>query len=65
MVRAFVNSMYVYVHWPTGIRIDQDGVRIGNVGRPHANRAASACALVPDVPGVRGRLAWCAVDACA
>lgn len=29
----FTNSMRVFVHWPTGIRIDKDGVRIGNVRR--------------------------------
>jgi hypothetical protein len=31
-------SMHLLVNWPTGIRIDQDGVRIGNVRRPDANR---------------------------
>lgn len=35
---VFTNSMYVFVHWPTGIRIDEDGVRVGNVRHPDANR---------------------------
>ncbi|HWC79643.1 MAG TPA: hypothetical protein VG756_06730 [Pseudonocardiaceae bacterium] len=34
----FTGSMYIFVHWPTGLRIDADGVRIGNVRRPGANR---------------------------
>jgi hypothetical protein len=38
LVWVFTNSMYVFVHWPTGIRIDRDGVCIGNVGHPDANR---------------------------
>jgi hypothetical protein len=38
LVWIFTNSMYVFVHWPTGIRIDRSGVRIGNVRRPDANR---------------------------
>jgi hypothetical protein len=38
LVWIFTNSMYVFVHWPTGIRIDQNGVRIGNVRHPAANR---------------------------
>ncbi len=33
----FSNSMYLYVNWPTGIRVDEDGVRIGNVRHPSAN----------------------------
>ena len=35
---VFTNSMRIFVHWPTGIRIDADGVRIGNVRHPDANR---------------------------
>lgn len=38
IVWIFTNSMRIFVHWPTGIRIDADGVRIGNVRRPDANR---------------------------
>jgi hypothetical protein len=38
LVWIFTNSMYVFVNWPTGIRIDRDGVRIGNVRHPDANR---------------------------
>lgn len=38
LVWVLTKSMYVFAHWPTGIRIDQDGVRIGNVGSPDANR---------------------------
>jgi hypothetical protein len=38
IVWIFSNSMYIFVNWPTGIRIDRDGVRIGNVRRPDANR---------------------------
>lgn len=37
-VWIFTNSMRIFVHWPTGIRIDQGGVRIGNVRQPDANR---------------------------
>lgn len=36
-VWIFSNGMYIFVNWPTGIRIDRDGVRIGNVRRPDAN----------------------------
>jgi hypothetical protein len=38
VVLVFTNSMRIFVHWPTGIRIDADGVRIGNVRHPDANR---------------------------
>jgi hypothetical protein len=38
IVWVFSNSMRVFVHWPTGIRIDEAGVRIGNVHRPTPNR---------------------------
>ena len=34
---VFTNSMRVFVHWPTGIRIDEAGVRIGNVHRREPN----------------------------
>jgi hypothetical protein len=34
----FTNSIRIFVHWPTGIRIDGGGVRIGNVRNPDANR---------------------------
>lgn len=38
VVLVFTNSLRIFVHWPTGIRIDADGVRIGNVRHPDANR---------------------------
>ncbi|HEX5116990.1 MAG TPA: hypothetical protein VFW65_17500 [Pseudonocardiaceae bacterium] len=38
LVAISTNTLRVFVHWPTGIRIDADGVRIGNVRRPDANR---------------------------
>jgi hypothetical protein len=38
LVWVFTNTIRVFVHWPTGIRIDADGVRIGNVRRAGANR---------------------------
>lgn len=38
IVWIFTNSVRVFVHWPTGIRIDEAGVRIGNVHRPTPKR---------------------------
>jgi hypothetical protein len=34
----FSRTMYVFVSWPAGIRIDADGVRIGNVRHPGHTR---------------------------
>jgi hypothetical protein len=33
----FSNSMYIFVNWPIGIRLDEQGVRIGNVRDPDIN----------------------------
>lgn len=30
----FTNSIRIFVHWPTAIRIDETGLRIGNVSHP-------------------------------
>lgn len=38
VVLLATNTMRIFVQWPTGIRIDGDGVRIGNVRHPDANR---------------------------
>jgi hypothetical protein len=38
LVWVFTNSMRVFVHWPTGIRIDGAGVRIGDVHGPAPKR---------------------------